>query len=268
MVVPVRLLVCTLASAWLLAGVAVAQTGTLQLPARPRAEQPSRPPAAAPRMAVQRAEGAKAHPSQAHRRDRRPRKPAPSVVTAAPAVPQAVHVPAAPPAAAPGAAESATTDKLPDAEKPDPGRSAAEKPNGAGLPRFVSLRSDDVNMRAGPGTRYRIEWVYKRRDLPVEIEREFDVWRWVRDPYGVEGWVHQATLMGRRTFVVQGTDATLRSRPSDAGSPVAILKVGVIGRIRSCEASSAWCRVQAGSYGGYLRRDQFWGTLPGEAIRP
>ena len=53
-------------------------------------------------------------------------------------------------------------------------------------------------MRLGPGTRYRIDWVYKRRDLPVEIEREFDVWRWVRDADGIQGWVHQATLMGRR----------------------------------------------------------------------
>jgi SH3-like domain-containing protein len=74
--------------------------------------------------------------------------------------------------------------------------------------------------------------------------------------------------MGRRTFVVENADATLRARPSDTGSPVAILKVGVIGRIRSCEASSAWCKVQAGSYRGYLRRDEFWGTLPGEAINP
>ena len=63
-------------------------------------------------------------------------------------------------------------------------------------------------------------------------------------------------------------DATLRADPSDAGSAVAILKPGVIGRIRSCEAKSDWCNVQAGGYRGYLRRSQFWGTLPGEAVGP
>ena len=137
-------------------------------------------------------------------------------------------------------------------------KAAAEK-----LPRFASLRSDDVNMRAGPGTRYRIDWVYKRRDLPVEIEREFDVWRWVRDADGIQGWVHQATLMGRRSFIVQKADATLRSDPSDTASAVAILKPGVIGRIRSCEAASDWCNVQTGSYRGYLRREAVLGHVAG-----
>jgi len=40
----------------------------------------------------------------------------------------------------------------------------------------------------------------------------------------------------------------------NAARAVAVLKNGVIGRIRSCEASSDWCQVQAGSYRGYLRR--------------
>jgi SH3-like domain-containing protein len=164
------------------------------------------------------------------------------------------------PAAPPADAKAAAPDKLPDPEKPEG--------DVAKLPRFASLRSDDVNMRAGPGTRYRIDWVYKRRDLPVEIEREFDVWRWVRDADGIQGWVHQATLMGRRSFIVENADATLRSEANDTAPPVAILKNGVIGRIRSCEAASDWCNVQTGSYRGYLRREQFWGVLPGEAVSP
>lgn len=151
-------------------------------------------------------------------------------------------------------------EKLPDPERPE---GIPTK-----LPRFASLRSDDVNMRAGPGTRYRINWVYKRRELPVEIEREFDVWRWVRDADGIQGWVNQATLTGRRSFIVEKAEATLRADASDVASAVAILKPGVIGRIRSCEASSDWCNVQSGSYRGYLRREQFWGALPREAVGP
>ena len=123
-------------------------------------------------------------------------------------------------------------------------------------------------MRAGPGTRYRIDWVYKRRDLPVEIEREFDVWRWVRDADGIQGWVHQATLMGRRDFIVQKADATLRSEASDTASAVAILKPGVIGRIRSCEAASDWCEVQTGSYRGYPAADAVLGRASGRGDQP
>lgn len=192
-----------------------------------------------------------------------PHKP----IVAAPAKPSAAS-PAKPAAAPepeeplpePPAAPPAAAEKLPDPEKPEG--------TAAKLPRFASLRSDEVNMRAGPGLRYRIDWVYKRRDLPVEIEREYDVWRFVRDADGVQGWMQQATLMGRRSFIVRDGDATLRSEANDTAQPVAVLKPGVIGRIRSCEAGSAWCNVQAGSYRGYLRRSQFWGTLPDEVIVP
>jgi SH3-like domain-containing protein len=136
------------------------------------------------------------------------------------------------------------------------------------LPRFAALRSDEVNLRAGPGSRYPIEWVYRRRDLPVEIMREFEVWRLVRDIDGTRGWVHQATLTGRRNFIVKGNDATLRDSAKESASAVAILKAGVVGRIRSCEAVSTWCQVQVGNYRGYLLREQIWGLLPNEAINP
>jgi SH3-like domain-containing protein len=158
---------------------------------------------------------------------------------------------------------------------PEPETASAEKPpeppkgtaTGLPLPRFAALRSDEVNMRAGPGTRYPIDWVYKRRDLPVEIEREFEVWRLVSDPDGTKGWVHQATLTGRRSFVVTGEAPRMLLRdPDDKAPPVAELKPGVVGHIRSCDAGSAWCQVQVGDYRGFLKRNEFWGAQPGEAV--
>ena len=152
--------------------------------------------------------------------------------------------------------------------KPPPPEADTTKGSVTGLPtpRFVALRSDEVNLRAGPGTRYPIEWVYKRRDLPVEILREFEVWRLVQDPDGIKGWVHQATLTGRRSFIVTGSDATLRRDARESASAVAVLKPGVIGHLRSCQAGSAWCQVQVGDHRGYLKRSQFWGTLPDEVV--
>jgi SH3-like domain-containing protein len=238
-------------------------SGTLQVPSHPRHDQPVTPPKAAPRQPIHKA-GAPTKgrtPVVPPHGPTHPRKP---VAAAAAGSQQAMPVPPMPPAAAlvnsPAETKTGQPEKPHEAETTE---AAAEK-----LPRFAALRSDDVNMRAGPGTRYRIDWVYKRRDLPVEIEREFEVWRWVRDADGVQGWVHQATLMNRRSFIVQKADATLRSDPSDTASAVAILRPGVIGRIRSCEAASDWCSVQTGSYRGYLRREEFWGTLPNEAINP
>ncbi|MEQ8936549.1 MAG: hypothetical protein RIE56_12245, partial [Amphiplicatus sp.] len=43
------------------------------------------------------------------------------------------------------------------------------QPTGLPLPRYVSLRAAEVNLRTGPGVQYPIEWLYKRQHLPVEI---------------------------------------------------------------------------------------------------
>jgi SH3-like domain-containing protein len=150
-------------------------------------------------------------------------------------------------------------------EPPPPDKGSA---TGLPLPRFASLRTDDVNFRAGPGTRYPIEWVYKRRDLPVEIEREFDVWRLVRDPDNNRGWVHTATLASRRTLIVTGKGGqVLRAAARDDAAPVANLDPGVIGRLRACAPASDWCQVQVQDYKGWMKRDAFWGILSGEAVQ-
>ncbi|HEC14175.1 MAG TPA: hypothetical protein ENI72_00310, partial [Rhodospirillales bacterium] len=82
---------------------------------------------------------------------------------------------------------------------------AVEKGSGLPLPRFVSLRVNEVNMRTGPGVQYPIEWVYSRQYLPMEVIAEYSTWRKVRDWQGGQGWVHQSMLGGRRSFIVTGT---------------------------------------------------------------
>ena len=70
------------------------------------------------------------------------------------------------------------------------------------MPRYVSLKSDHVNVRAGPTKDNDVAWVYTRSGLPVEITAEFENWRRVRDSEGAEGWVYHSLLSGRRTAVV------------------------------------------------------------------
>src|SRR5262249_37625253 len=78
------------------------------------------------------------------------------------------------------------------------------------LPRFASLDSSEVNLRAGPGRDYRILWVYQRRGLPVEIIEEFDTWRRVRDRDGTVGWVQQNLLSGKRSALIIDEPRTIR----------------------------------------------------------
>lgn len=142
-----------------------------------------------------------------------------------------------------------------------------ERPGRTGLPlpRFASFRSDEVNLRAGPGVRYPIEWVYRRQGLPVEIVDEFETWRRVRDWEGTLGWVHQSMLSGRRTLRVQDEKVALRREPSEGAALVAWLEGGVIGEIKGCEGG--WCKAEIAGYQGWLMRSDFYGTLPREDLR-
>lgn len=148
-----------------------------------------------------------------------------------------------------------------DADESRPG-----KPDGLPLPRFVSLRADPVNLRVGPSARYPIEWIYVRRNLPVEIVAEFDTWRRIKDPAGTEGWVHSSMLSGRRTGIVTGEVRPLRRTMDEASDLVASLEPGVIVQVQRCPQGADRCRVEAGGAQGWLRRDQMWGVYPGEVI--
>jgi len=105
-------------------------------------------------------------------------------------------------------------------------------------------------------------------NVALQIEREFEVGRLVQDQDGIKGWVHEATLSRRRGLVVTGPERVLRDEASDTAAPVARLMAGVVGRIRRCEATSNWCEVQIADYHGWLKRDEFWGTSPGETVTP
>lgn len=164
----------------------------------------------------------------------------------------------------------AATDVLTEVHPTVPTRAlhpAKGTSTGLPLPRFVSLFSDDVNVRVGPGLQYPIEWVYKRRYLPVEVEREFDAWRLVRAPDGGRGWVHESTISGVRTFVVISGAHKLRRSAASNAPVVAVLDEGVVGTIRHCKKESDWCRVAVHGYRGYLPRDDFWGSFQGEEVR-
>lgn len=125
-------------------------------------------------------------------------------------------------------------------------------------PRFASLRSNDVNMRTGPGTRYPIEWVYKRKGLPVEIVSEFEIWRRVRDSDGSEGWVHKSALTSKRTAIVIGAARNLLDDNINGAPVVAHLENGAIGQLMSC--TKDWCRLKFDGTKGYLRKSEFWGA--------
>ncbi len=148
---------------------------------------------------------------------------------------------------------------------------AQEKPadvksvSGLPIPRFVSLKSDQVHMRVGPGVDYPIDWVYTKPGLPAEVIAEYDVWRKLRDYQGTEGWVHQQHLTGRRMMIVTKPVQPLLRRMDSESPALAKISEGVVGRILECP-DLTWCRVEIGGYRGYMRRDGFWGVYAQEKV--
>jgi SH3-like domain-containing protein len=140
--------------------------------------------------------------------------------------------------------------------------------SGLPVPRFVSLKSDRVNVRAGPTKDQDVRWVYTRAGMPVEVTAEFENWRRIRDWEGAEGWVYHSLLSGKRSAVVVPTLKTdlvpLYEHP-DAKSPeIARLQSGVFGMLKSC--TGAWCEFAGKNFDGWIRQDRLWGAYPNEKV--
>ncbi len=91
------------------------------------------------------------------------------------------------------------------------------------LPRFVSLKTNEANVRNGPGLQYQIKWVLKRKFIPLEVIAEFEQWRKIRDVDGDQGWVHRAMLSSKRTTLILGETQTIREYPTFSSLPIAKL---------------------------------------------
>jgi len=146
-----------------------------------------------------------------------------------------------------------------------PPAEAADSEPALKLPRFVSLRSDLVNLRVGPGENYPIEWVLTRKEMPVEIVREFEHWRMIRDWQGTEGWVHEKMVTGKRAVIVTGGVRALHRQPEAASPIVARAEPGVLARLVECRG--AWCRIGTAAATGWVQRNDVWGVYPDEIVR-
>ena len=152
-----------------------------------------------------------------------------------------------------------------------PARAAGENAGnvtGLPVPRFVSLKSERVNVRGGPNKDQDVRWVYTRAGMPVEITAEFENWRRIRDWEGAEGWVYHSLLSGRRSAIVVPTlkeePVPLYDAPDPEAPVVARLEAGVLGSLKSC--SGTWCRFEGKGFEGYIRQERLWGAYPNETV--
>ncbi len=132
------------------------------------------------------------------------------------------------------------------------------------IPRFVTLNTDEVNLRTGPGLRYPMKLILKKDGLPVEIIKEFDVWRQIRNKEGDEGWVHKSLLSGKRSVIITGHIQPLLKDKKQGARPVVKLEPGVIATLDRCDKE--WCYLKVASYKGWLKRENIWGVYSDEVL--
>jgi SH3-like domain-containing protein len=147
-------------------------------------------------------------------------------------------------------------------------KDAALTTSGLPVPRYVSLKSDRVNVRIGPTKDNDVAWIYTRSGLPVEITAEYENWRRVRDSEGAEGWVYHSLLSGRRTAVVtmkrKDDLATLYDSADPSSAIAARLQAGVLAQVKLC--GSGWCHISGSGFDGWIEQQRLWGVYSDEKI--
>lgn len=125
------------------------------------------------------------------------------------------------------------------------------------IPRLVSLKASEANVRRGPSLNHRIDWVYTRRNMPLQITAEFGHWRRVQDRDGVGGWVHYSLLSGVRTVIVDEDIVAMHKTPVSLAPIVARAEAGVVAKLGRCE--EGWCQITAGRHRGWVNQQALWG---------
>ncbi len=138
------------------------------------------------------------------------------------------------------------------------------------VPRFVSLKMGEVNLRTGPGGRYPIKYVYKKKHYPVEIIDEYELWRQIREIDGTVGWVHRRMLTGIR-YVLLKNDTDVFKKADISSKIKAYVTKDVVAKVEKCPAKNDFCELEF-EYGektltGWVKRDVLYGLYPNEVIK-
>lgn len=122
---------------------------------------------------------------------------------------------------------------------------------------FMSLKSSEVNLRAGPNKNFITLYTYKLKYMPVKVIGEYDKWFNVVDKDGDAGWVSENLVSRIRTIITLHDVQFLYSNYSDVAIPIYRVEKNVIARLVRCKESR--CKVKIGKVKGWLNKSDIWG---------
>lgn len=130
-------------------------------------------------------------------------------------------------------------------------------------PYWASISAGKALMRTGPGKNYPATWLYQRADLPIKVVEVYPNWRRVQDPEGTTGWMLVHLLSDTRAALVTGGEPRPMHEEPNSSSRIAYRAApGVVGRISRCKGD--WCLLDVNGKRGFIQKDHFWGSEPGE----
>ncbi len=134
------------------------------------------------------------------------------------------------------------------------------------IPRFVSLKSNEANIRVGPSKNYPIKLKYILSDLPIEIIEEYQEWRKVKDFKNNIGWIHKSLLSGNRTGIVLSKEnKSIELLNTVNGIVIGEIRKGNIVYLEKCKID--WCLVSIGNFRGWMNKKYIWGVKQNEIIK-
>ncbi|PIE58275.1 MAG: peptide-binding protein [Desulfobulbus propionicus] len=128
--------------------------------------------------------------------------------------------------------------------------------------KMVSIRGEDINMRSGPGTQYKVLWQLGS-GYPLKVLKQKGKWYRVQDFEGSIGWVHRDVTTPTPHMIVKVHKKTrkkinVRSKPGTNNQIVAQAYYGVV--FKTLEQKRGWVHVShAKGVEGWIKRSLLWG---------
>ena len=131
------------------------------------------------------------------------------------------------------------------------------------IPRYVSLKSNESNLRVGPSKNYPILLKYILNNFPLKIVEEYKDWRKVIDFKKNEGWIHKSLVKGERYGIII-SNKNVKVLNSLNGKFIGEIANGEIVKLSRCNLKS--CFVKKNNYKGWVERSSLWGLNEYENI--
>ncbi|MEN8256313.1 MAG: SH3 domain-containing protein [Thermodesulfobacteriota bacterium] len=124
--------------------------------------------------------------------------------------------------------------------------------------KMVSVDADMINLRSGPGSKYKVLWELGR-GYPLKVIGSKGSWYRVVDFENDKGWVYKKLVSRKAHLVVKKRAINLRSGPSTRYKIVRQAKRGVV--LRTLERRKGWVKIRHDEENveGWVKRDLLWG---------